>query len=176
MPTCDWDPVLIFSIAFQDLNTSTIRSSWRCQHLLRAIPTFSILNLLSLPGPLHCFSSNPYYPSLLVPRILNFFLSLFKLHRTIRPYCRFLQQPTMLLNIIINFLIIYQLLVSYFVIKIMPSLVWVSTRVDTKWCFQFFANYDYRFLLDVIIAIIAIFFAKAIIAISRWSPSISLEW
>jgi hypothetical protein len=30
-------------------------------------------------------------------------------------------------------------------------------RVDTKWRFQFFAKYDYRFLLDVIIAIIATF-------------------
>jgi hypothetical protein len=33
------------------------------------------------------------------------------------------------------------------------------TRVDTKWRFQFFAKYDYRFLSDVIIAIIASFFA-----------------
>jgi hypothetical protein len=49
------------------------------------------------------------------------------------------------------------------------------TRVDTKWRFQFFAKYDYRFLLDVIIAIIATFFAKAIIAISGLSLSISLE-
>jgi hypothetical protein len=48
-------------------------------------------------------------------------------------------------------------------------------RVDTKWRFQFFAKYDYRFLLDVIIAIIANFFAKAIIAISRLSLSIPLE-
>jgi hypothetical protein len=48
-------------------------------------------------------------------------------------------------------------------------------RVDTKWRFQFFAKYDYRFLLDVIIAIIATFLAKAIIAISRLSLSISLE-
>jgi hypothetical protein len=48
-------------------------------------------------------------------------------------------------------------------------------RVDTKWRFQFFAKYDYRFLLDVIIAIIATFFAKAIIVISRLSLSISLE-
>ncbi len=39
------------------------------------------------------------------------------------------------------------------------------TRVDTKCRFQFFAKYDYRFLLDVIIAIIATFFAKAIVAI-----------
>ncbi len=48
----------------------------------------------------------------------------------------------------------------------------VSVRVDTKWRFQFFTKYDYRFLLDVIIAP---FFAKAIIAISRLSLSISLE-
>jgi hypothetical protein len=33
----------------------------------------------------------------------------------------------------------------------------VLTRVDTKWRFQFFAKYDYRFLLDVIIAIIITF-------------------
>ncbi len=51
----------------------------------------------------------------------------------------------------------------------------VKCRVDTKWRFQFFAKYDYRFMLDVIIAIIATFFAKAIIAISRLSLSISLE-
>jgi hypothetical protein len=51
----------------------------------------------------------------------------------------------------------------------------VAVRVDTKWRFKFFAKYDYRFLLDVIIAIIATFFAKAIIAISRLSLSISLE-
>ncbi len=50
-----------------------------------------------------------------------------------------------------------------------------ACRVDTKWRFQFFAKYDYRFLLDVIIAIIATFFAKAIITISRLSLSISLE-
>jgi hypothetical protein len=42
----------------------------------------------------------------------------------------------------------------------------IIIRVDTKWRFQFFTKYDYRFMLDVIIAIIAIFFAKAIIAIS----------
>jgi hypothetical protein len=35
----------------------------------------------------------------------------------------------------------------------------VRNRVDKKWRFQFFAKYDYRFLLDVIIAIIATFFA-----------------
>jgi hypothetical protein len=51
----------------------------------------------------------------------------------------------------------------------------VGTRVDTKWRFQFFAKYDYRFMLEVIIAIIATFFAKAIIAISPLSLSISLE-
>jgi hypothetical protein len=51
----------------------------------------------------------------------------------------------------------------------------LSTRVDTKWRFQFFAKYDYRFLLDVIIAIIATFFAKAIIAISQLSLNILLE-
>jgi hypothetical protein len=50
-----------------------------------------------------------------------------------------------------------------------------STRVDTNWGFQFIAKYDYRFLLDVIIAIIATFFAKAIIAISQLSLSILLE-
>jgi hypothetical protein len=49
------------------------------------------------------------------------------------------------------------------------------SRVDTKWSFQFFAIYDYRFLLDVIIAIIATFYAKAIIAISHLSLSISIE-
>jgi hypothetical protein len=45
-------------------------------------------------------------------------------------------------------------------------------RVDTKWRYQFFAKYDYRFLLDAIIAIITTFiafiathFALAIIAI-----------
>jgi hypothetical protein len=48
----------------------------------------------------------------------------------------------------------------------------VDTRVDMKLRFQFFAKYDYRFLLDVIIAT---FFAKAIIAISRLSLSISFE-
>jgi hypothetical protein len=53
--------------------------------------------------------------------------------------------------------------------------VWPAARVDTKWRFQFFAKYDYRFLLDMIIAIIANFFAKAIIAISRLSLSIPLE-
>jgi hypothetical protein len=31
----------------------------------------------------------------------------------------------------------------------------VGGRVDTKWRFQFFAKYDYRFWLDVIIVIIA---------------------
>jgi hypothetical protein len=40
----------------------------------------------------------------------------------------------------------------------------LANRVDMKWRFQFFAKYDYRFMLDVIIAIIATFFAKAIIA------------
>jgi hypothetical protein len=35
----------------------------------------------------------------------------------------------------------------------------LGTRVDTKWRFQFFAKYDYRFLSDAIIAIIAMFFA-----------------
>ncbi len=33
-------------------------------------------------------------------------------------------------------------------------------RVDTKWRFHFFAKYDYHFLLDVIIAIIAPFSLK----------------
>jgi hypothetical protein len=37
----------------------------------------------------------------------------------------------------------------------------VRGRVDTKWRFQFFAKYDYCFLLDVIIAIIATLFVKA---------------
>ncbi len=37
----------------------------------------------------------------------------------------------------------------------------VPPRVDMKWRFQFFAKYDYRFLLDVIIAIIATFFDKS---------------
>jgi hypothetical protein len=49
------------------------------------------------------------------------------------------------------------------------------SRVDTKWRIQFFAKYDYRFLLDVIIVSIATFFAKAIIAIPRLSLSILLE-
>jgi hypothetical protein len=53
--------------------------------------------------------------------------------------------------------------------------MYVGSRVDTKWRFQFFAKYDYRFLLDVMIAIIATLFAKAIIAISRLLLSISLE-
>ncbi len=52
----------------------------------------------------------------------------------------------------------------------------VRSRVDTKWRFQFFAKNDYCFLLDVIIAIIATFFAKAIIAILRLLLSISHEW
>jgi hypothetical protein len=52
---------------------------------------------------------------------------------------------------------------------------YLTSRVDTKWCFQFFAKNDYRFLLDVIIVIIATFFAKSTIAISRLSLSISLE-
>jgi hypothetical protein len=51
----------------------------------------------------------------------------------------------------------------------------MPNRVDTKWRFQFFAKYDYCFLWDVIIAIIATFFAKAIIDISQLSLSISLE-
>ncbi len=53
---------------------------------------------------------------------------------------------------------------------------WVPGRVDMKWRFQFFAKSDYRFLLDVIIAIIATFFAKAIITILRLSLNILLEW
>jgi hypothetical protein len=44
-----------------------------------------------------------------------------------------------------------------------------------KWRFQIFAKYDYRFLLEVINAILATFFAKAIIAIPQLSLSISLE-
>jgi hypothetical protein len=51
----------------------------------------------------------------------------------------------------------------------------MGAGVDRKWRFQFFAKYDYRFLMYVIIAIIATFFVKAIIAISRLSLSISLE-
>jgi hypothetical protein len=39
-----------------------------------------------------------------------------------------------------------------------PSLMGLS-RVDTKWRFQFFTKYDYRFLLDVIFATIVTFFA-----------------
>ncbi len=38
------------------------------------------------------------------------------------------------------------------------------TWVDTKWR-KFFTKYNYRFLLDVIITMIATFSAKAIIAI-----------
>jgi hypothetical protein len=38
---------------------------------------------------------------------------------------------------------------------------WVATRADTKWHFQFFLKYDYRSLLDVIIAIIATFFRQS---------------
>ncbi len=41
-------------------------------------------------------------------------------------------------------------------------LTFIVGRVDTKWRFQFFAKYDYRFLLDVIIAIIVTFFAKSL--------------
>ncbi len=37
----------------------------------------------------------------------------------------------------------------------------LDNRVDTKWRFQFFAKYDYRFLLDVIIAITATFFRQS---------------
>jgi hypothetical protein len=33
----------------------------------------------------------------------------------------------------------------------------VLNRVVTKWRFQYLTKYDYRFLLDVVIAIIAIF-------------------
>jgi hypothetical protein len=36
-----------------------------------------------------------------------------------------------------------------------------GVRVDTKLRFQFFAKYDYRFFLDVIIAIITTFFRKS---------------
>jgi hypothetical protein len=50
-------------------------------------------------------------------------------------------------------------------VKKNPLNPYVLIRVDTKWRFQFFAKYGYRFLLDVIIAIIATFFAKAIITI-----------
>ncbi len=39
-----------------------------------------------------------------------------------------------------------------------PSLYGGRGRVDTKWRFQFFAKYDYSFLPDVLIAIIATFF------------------
>ncbi len=51
----------------------------------------------------------------------------------------------------------------------------VTVKVDKKWRFQFFAKYDYRFMLYVIIAIITTFFAKAIIAILRLLLSISLK-
>jgi hypothetical protein len=44
--------------------------------------------------------------------------------------------------------------------------------VNTKWLFKFFAKCDYRFLLNVIIAIIGAFFAQAIIAILRLLRSI----
>jgi hypothetical protein len=50
-----------------------------------------------------------------------------------------------------------------------------GSRVDTKWHFQFFTKYDYRFMLDVIIAIIATLFSKAIIAILQLLLSISLQ-
>jgi hypothetical protein len=59
--------------------------------------------------------------------------------------------------------------------NIQPKEIELLTRVDTKWRFQFFTKYDYRFLLDVIIAIIATFFAKAIIVISQLSLNILLE-
>ncbi len=36
----------------------------------------------------------------------------------------------------------------------------LTDRVDMKWHFQFFAKYDYRFLLAVIISIIATFLLK----------------
>jgi hypothetical protein len=49
-----------------------------------------------------------------------------------------------------------------------------TCRVDKKWRFQLFAKYDYR-LLDLIIAIIASFFANATIAILQLLPSISHE-
>jgi hypothetical protein len=65
--------------------------------------------------------------------------------------------------------------IFYFIALISANSLKGPDRVDTKWRFQFFAKDDYRFLLDVIIAIIATFFAKAIIAISRLSLSISLE-
>jgi hypothetical protein len=41
------------------------------------------------------------------------------------------------------------------------------SRVDMKWRFHFFAKYNYRYLLDAIIVIIATFFAEAIIAMFR---------
>jgi hypothetical protein len=44
-----------------------------------------------------------------------------------------------------------------------------------KLCFSIFTKYDYHFLLDVIIVIIATFCAKAIIAILQLSQSISHE-
>jgi hypothetical protein len=42
---------------------------------------------------------------------------------------------------------------------VVSLLTCLMIRVDTKWRFQFFAKYDYRILMDVIIAIIATFFA-----------------
>ncbi len=55
------------------------------------------------------------------------------------------------------------------------NIYWGAARVDRKWRFQFFVKYNYHFLLDVIIAIIATFFAKAMIVISRLSLTISRE-
>ncbi len=45
-----------------------------------------------------------------------------------------------------------------FVIRVKFVNTTARIRVDTKWRFQFFAKYDYRFLFDVIIAFIATFF------------------
>ncbi len=50
--------------------------------------------------------------------------------------------------------------------KLLVQQAGMPARVDTKWRFQFFAKYDYHFLLDVIIAIIVTVFANAIITIS----------
>jgi hypothetical protein len=45
-----------------------------------------------------------------------------------------------------------------FVIRVKFVNTTARIRVDTKWRFQFFAKYDYCFLLDVIIVIIAEYF------------------
>jgi hypothetical protein len=44
------------------------------------------------------------------------------------------------------------------VFKFTGQITEAGIRVDTKWRFQFFKKYDYRFLLGVIIAIMATFY------------------